>query len=233
MVETTLEKEKLENNPQVLDDMDEYTLKKWIEKIDEYKKVYAAQKSQLELLEAQKKNIITEIEDIDREMCDVAEEKSLLEVSSEKARAVAKEVIEGVTTQSLQQIFDDGRTVSIKLGTKAGQPTADLFVMHGGDDTDPAKEEGGGVADIVSSAAFLALSDLMNGVAPFFLDEPNKYVSRDFSVPTGNFFGEIADYTGRQMFMNTHDEHLKTIGDVCYKMTKIDKTTHIERVDTK
>ena len=212
--------------------IDEYQIKEWLEKIEEYKKVYAAQKSQLELLLAQKDNLLNEISSIDKEMQDVAQEKSLLEVSSEKARTVAKEVIEGVTTQSLQQIFNDGRTVSINLGTKAGQPTADLFVMNDGDDTDPAKEEGGGIADIVSAATFMALSDLMKNVAPFFLDEPNKYVSREYSIPTGNFFGEIADYTGRQMFMNTHDEHLKTIGDVCYKMTKIDKTTHIEKVDT-
>lgn len=220
------------DNQQQLEVINESKLKEWIEKIDEYKKLYAAQKSQLDLLLTQKEEILNEIESIDKEMVDVAEEKSLLEISSEKARTVAKEVIEGVTTQSLQQIFNDGRTVSINLGTKGGQPTADLYVMHGGDDTDPAKEEGGGIADIVSSTTFIALSDLMKGVAPFFFDEPNKYVSREYSVPTGNFFGEIADYTGRQMFMNTHDEHLKTIGDVCYKMTKIDKTTHIEKVDT-
>lgn len=214
-------------------DMDELELKRWLDKIKEYKNLYSAQKSQLELLENQKKQVLEEIKSINEEMIDVAEEKALLEDSSEKARTVAKEVIEGVTTQSLQQIFNDGRTVSINLGTKGGQPVADLYVMHDGDDTDPAKEEGGGVADIVSTATFMALSDLMNSVAPFFLDEPNKYVSRDFSIPTGNFLSEIADYTGRQMFMNTHDEHLKTIGDVCYRMTKIGKTTEIERVETK
>lgn len=222
----------IENNISQLNDISEDVLKEWIDKINEYEKVYASQKSQLELLKSQKETIENEIKNIDKEMQDVAEEKSLLEASSEKARTVAKEVIEDVATQSLQQIFDDGRTVSIALGTKAGQPTADLYVMHDGDDTDPAKEEGGGVADIVSSTTFIALSDLMKSTAPFFFDEPNKYVSKDYSVPTGNFFAEIADYTGRQMFMNTHDEHLKTIGDVCYKMTKIDKTTHIEKVDT-
>ena len=213
-------------------DISEAQLKIWLNKIKEYKELYATQKSKLELLEKQKADILEEIKEIDSNMYDIAEEKVLLEDSSEKARSVAKEVIEDVTTQSLQQIFEDGRTVSINLGTKAGQPTADLYVMHDGDDTDPAKEEGGGVADIISTAIFMTLSDLMKTLSPFFLDEPNKYVSRDFSIPTGNFLAGIADYTGRQIFMNTHDEHLKTIGDVCYKMTKIGKTTEIERVDT-
>lgn len=212
-------------------DMSEAELKQWLNRIKEYKNLYSAQKSQLELLENQKTQILEEIKNIDEEMVDVAEEKVLLEDSSEKARTVAKEVIESVTTESLQQIFNDGRTVSINLGTKAGQPTADLYVMHDGDDTDPAKEEGGGIADIVSTTAFLSLSDLIsNNVAPFFLDEPNKYVSMEYSIETGNFLGGVADYTGRQMFMNTHDEHLKTIGDVVYKMTKIGKTSEIEKV---
>lgn len=227
-MDAILENTEIESN---IDKMDESVLQLWLDKINQYEKLYASQKSQRDLLIAQKEELEKEIKEIDFLMQDTAEEKSLLEASSEKARTVAKEVIEDVTTQSLQQIFDDGRTVSIALGTKAGQPTADLYVMHDGDDTDPAKEEGGGVADIVSSATFIALSDLMKINAPFFMDEPNKYVSRDYSVPTGNFFAEIADYTGRQMFMNTHDEHLKTIGDVCYKMTKIDKTTHVEKVD--
>ena len=212
-------------------DIDEYELQELLNQIKSYRELYATEKSKLELLEKQKEDLIEEIKEIDTNMYDVAEEKVLLEDSSEKARTIAKEVIEGVTTQSLQQIFNDGRTVSINLGTKAGQPTADLYVMHDGDDTDPAKEEGGGVADIISTAIFMILSDLMKTMSPFFLDEPNKYVSRDYSIQTGNFLGSIADYTGRQMFMNTHDEHLKTIGDVCYKMTKIGKTTEIEKIE--
>lgn len=212
-------------------DIDENQLNQLLNKIQSYRELYASEKSKVELLEKQKEEILEEIKVIDSNMYDIAEEKVLLEDSSEKARTVAKEVIEDVTTQSLQQIFEDGRTVSINLGTKGGQPTADLYVMHDGDDTDPAKEEGGGVADIVSTTAFMALSDLMNTVSPFFLDEPNKYVSKDYSIQTGNFLGGIADYTGRQMFMNTHDEHLKSIGDVCYKMTKIGKTTEIERIE--
>lgn len=212
-------------------DISEIQLKQCLNQVKEYKELYATQKSKLELLEKQKSDILEEIKSIDKEIYDIAEEKVLLEDSSEKARTVAKEVIESVATQSLQQIFNDGRTVSINLGTKAGQPVADLYVMHDGDDTDPAKEEGGGIADIVSTSVYMAVSDSVQTMAPFFLDEPNKYVSKDFSIPTGNFLSEIADYTGRQMFLNTHDEHLKTIGDVCYKMTKIGKTTEIERVD--
>jgi hypothetical protein len=215
-----------------IEKLTEADIKLVLNKIKEYKNLYAAQKSQLELLENQKSNLLEELNDIDTQMIDVSEEKVLLEDSSDKARNLAKDVIESVATDSLQQIFNDGRTVSITLGNKGGQPTADLFVMHDGDDTDPAKEEGGGVADIISTTTFMALSDSMQSVAPFFLDEPNKYVSKDYSVQTGDFLKATAEFTERQIFMNTHDEHLKTIGDVCYKMTKIGKTTEIEKVDT-
>ena len=210
--------------------LEEVDIDRILSQMEEYKNIYLSKKSQLDILEKQRDEIIDEIDEIDACMHNVAGEKALLEKSSEKARTVAKEIVEQVTTNSLQQIFDDGREVSISLGFKGGQPIADLFVMHGSDDTDPAKEEGGGIADIVSTTTFLALSDSLGNVAPFYLDEPNKYVSREYSVATGNFLSGIVDYTGRQMFMSTHDEHLKTIGDTCYKMTKVDKTTYIENV---
>ena len=44
------------------------------------------------------------------------------------------------------------------------------------------------------------------------------------------YLKDIIDYTGKQMFLVTHDEHLKTVGDISFKMTKVGKTSYMEVV---
>ena len=68
-------------------------------------------------------------------------------------------------------------------------------------------------------------------LSPLVLDEPNKYLSKEYSKKMALYLKEIRDYTGKQMFLVTHDEYLKTVGDMTFKMTKIGKTSYMEVVE--
>lgn len=200
-------------------------------RIERYNEHYKEKEKEVEILKSQKEEKINEIEVIDKELINTTTEKVLLENSSLKALNLSKDIMEEVSTNSLRAVFDDDREVIINLGTKSGQRTAELLMLQDGDDTDPAKEEGGGVADIVSVTSFLALGDLLDeNYAPLFLDEPNKFLSKEYSEKMALYLKDILDYTGKQMFLVTHDEHLKTVGDISFKMTKIDKTSYMEVV---
>lgn len=203
-----------------------------LKKIDNYNEFYKQKENEVKILDAQKKEKINEIKSIDDELISITTEKVLLENSSLKALNLSKDIMEEVSTSSLRAVFDDDREVIINLGTKSGQRTAELLMLQDGDDTDPAKEEGGGVADIVSVTSFLALGDLLDeNYAPLFLDEPNKYLSKEYSEKMALYLKDIIEYTGKQMFLVTHDEHLKTIGDISFKMTKVGKTSYMEVVE--
>lgn len=200
-------------------------------KIKNYNDHYIEKEKELKILTAQKDEKTKEIEMIDNELIDITTEKILLENSSLKALNLSKDIMEEVSTSSLRAVFDDSREAIINLGTKSGQRTAELLILQDGDDTDPAKEEGGGVADIVSVTSFLALGDLLHeNYAPLFLDEPNKFLSKEYSDKMALYLKDIIEYTGKQMFLVTHDEHLKTIGDISFKMTKVEKTSYMEVV---
>lgn len=203
-----------------------------LKKINNYNEFYKQKDNEVKILETQKKEKINEIKLIDEELVNITTEKVLLENSSLKALNLSKDIMEEVSTSSLRAVFDDDREVIINLGTKSGQRTAELLMLQDGDDTDPAKEEGGGVADIVSVTSFLALGDLLDeNYAPLFLDEPNKYLSKEYSEKMALYLKDIIEYTGKQMFLVTHDEHLKTIGDISFKMTKVGKTSYMEVVE--
>ena len=186
-----------------------------LKKIEKFNEFYKEKENEVKILKSQKEEKIKEIELIDNKLIDTTTEKVLLENSSLKALNLSKDIMEEVSTNSLRAVFDDDREVVINLGTKSGQRTAELLMLQDSDDTDPAKEEGGGVADIVSVTSFLALGDLLNeNYAPLFLDEPNKFLSKEYSEKMAFYLKDIIDYTGKQMFLVTHDEHLKTVGDI-------------------
>lgn len=200
-------------------------------KIERYNEHYMEKEKEVKILTSQKEEKMNEVELIDKELINITTEKVLLENSSLKALNLSKDIMEEVSTSSLRAVFDDDREVIINLGTKSGQRTAELLMLQDGDDTDPAKEEGGGVADIVSVTSFLALGDLLEeNYAPLFLDEPNKFLSKEYSEKMALYLKDIIEYTGKQMFLVTHDEHLKTVGDISFKMTKVGKTSYMEVV---
>lgn len=206
-------------------------MEKLFERIERYNEHYKEKENEVKILNSQKAEKLNEIELIDKELINITTEKVLLENSSLKALNLSKDIMEEVSTNSLRAVFDDDREVIINLGTKSGQRTAELLMLQDGDDTDPAKEEGGGVADIVSVTSFLALGDLLDeNYAPLFLDEPNKFLSKEYSEKMAFYLKDIIDYTGKQMFLVTHDEHLKTVGDISFKMTKVGKTSYMEVV---
>ena len=201
-------------------------------KIQKYNDYYKAKKNEVELLLNQKKEKEDEIKEIDNTIVNIVTEKVLLENSSLKALNLSKDIMEEISTSSLQAVFGDDREAIIQLGTKSGQRTADFFILQDGDDTDPAKEEGGGVADIVSLTSFISTSNLASeSLSPLVFDEPNKYLSKEYSKKMALYLKEIRDYTGKQMFLVTHDEYLKTVGDMTFKMTKVGKTSYMEVVE--
>lgn len=203
-----------------------------IKEIDKYNELFKKKENELSLLKSQLKEKYQEVKEIDNNLINITTEKVLLENSSLKALTLSKDIMEDITTNSLRSVFNDNREIVINLGTKSGQRTADLLLIQDGDDTDPAKEEGGGVTDIVSATAFISLGHLFDdNFAPLFLDEPNKFLSKEYSEKMAFYLKEVKEYTGKQMFLVTHDEHLKTVGDMTFKMTKIDKTSYMEVVN--
>lgn len=202
-----------------------------LKRIDNLNLHYKEKENERKILEEQKIEQYKSVEEIDQQLLDIITEKVLLENSSLEALNLSKDIMEEVSTSSLRAVFDDDREVVIKLGNKSGQRSAELLMVQNGDDTDPSCEEGGGVADIVSLTSFIALGDLSrDNHAPLFLDEPNKYLSEEYSEKMALYLKDILEYTGKQIFLVTHDDFLKTVGDTVFKVRKTDKNSEIETV---
>lgn len=166
----------------------------------------------------------------DREQIEL--KKILVSEAAVEARKQARDVLQSIGTRALQFIMGDHMSLEIELKEQAKQWVANFITKTEESEdylieTDPAEEEGGGVADVVSLSTQTAMLQLTgeSNVAPIFLDEPSKYVSKGHSEQVAKFLREISSHYNRQVFMVTHDEYLANIGDVAYSFVKVEGST--------
>ncbi len=159
--------------------------------------------------------------------------KALINEACFEARKLARDLFASIASHGLQHVLGTHYSVLIELGTKGEDPTADFYVKSKYDDyeveVDPTEEEGGGVADIVALASFFNLGNFQktkNG-APFFLDEPTKYVSKGHSKDVSKFIKAISKEMNKQIIMVTHDLVSKEIADKAYNLKLDDGGTSI------
>ncbi|WCK57700.1 hypothetical protein PP175_27065 (plasmid) [Aneurinibacillus sp. Ricciae_BoGa-3] len=192
------------------------------ETLEIMKRKYSQDIGIVQKLQEDKKNKEEEIESLSKDKDTLDIQKILLQDASVEARKNAKDVLQTMATRALQFIMGDYMSLEIKLDEKGSAPVAEFIVKSKYSDytveADPADEEGGGIADIVSHACLIALLELTgeNNVAPIFLDEPSKYVSKGNSENVARFFYEISSAINRQVIMSTHDEYLAKTGDKAF-----------------
>lgn len=182
--------------------------------------------------EQQEKQMIQIDETIER----IALKKMLLEEASEEARESGKNVLSETCTNAVQIIQGPKTRVDMELANKSGQATATLFVENEDQDgnlitTIPTEGEGGGIADIVSLATFFSLGMLAGSQnkAPYFLDEPTKYVSKGKSENVAKFLTEMMAFSGKQTLLVTHDAVVAQAGDKVFEV-QLDADTHTSLV---
>lgn len=206
--------------------------------INELKEKLSRDKVVKNTLEQQLKDKNKEIENLNEEKYNTLLKKNLLLESSKEAKENAKRVLEEVNTNALKYIFSNDLSVKVDLlGDKKG---AEINILSAerktGElvETDPANDEGGGLADIVALCSFNSISQLVgkNNKAPLFLDEPTKYVSKgNLSQNVAEYLRDISEFTGKQVFLVTHDEFLSNIGDKTYRVRKIDGVSKVDNFE--
>jgi hypothetical protein len=186
------------------------------------KKKHSQDSGIVQKLEEDKKTTEAEIQQLIKEKESIEIQRILLQDASVEARKNAKDLLQNMATNALQFIIGEYVSLDIDLDEKGNSPVAEFIVKSKykgyAVEADPAEEEGGGIGDIVSFASFIAMLQLTgtNNVAPLFLDEPSKYVSKGHSENVAKFLYEVSGDSGRQVFMVTHDEYLAKMGDTAY-----------------
>lgn len=209
-----------------------------IGRLESLKKKHNEDKGKKELLQetvSKKKTEALKIKnDIDKNVV----LREILHDSSEEARRKSKELLESVTSDAISLVTGEKLDVKISLAIKNNTMNADLTLeaRYPGDiivETNPAQEDAGGAADVVSLSVFESIRMLAGkeNVAPIFLDEPLKYVSAGNAKGAAEFVKGLTNMTGIQTFVVTHElNNLPNVADKAYKLELIEGNTKVKEL---
>jgi len=192
---------------------------------------YTKEKTTLDLYRKQKEEKERELSKTEKEHTDLMTMKELLEKASDEARKNGKEILSETASASLQMVMGDHLKVDMILDHRSGVPIADLEIVTSYRDKEnriSPNDEGGGIRDLVSLSTFMATGFLVGGdnKAPYFLDEPTKFVSEEYAEKTAHAIKEIVDYANKQAIVVTHEKnYLPKVADVAYELVKDDTGT--------
>jgi DNA repair exonuclease SbcCD ATPase subunit len=158
---------------------------------------------------------------IPKELATVEHQLTILRESAAIVRALAREVqdsvkgqMESAVNQCLEAVFDEPYEFRVVFVEKRGKTEAELVFTREGEEIDPMTAAGGGVVDVVAFALRLA-SIIIDPRQPrvLVLDEPFKFVSRNYLPRVADLLEELAEGLGIQIIMVTHIPEI-TVGDV-------------------
>ncbi|ADO59474.1 hypothetical protein [Paenibacillus polymyxa] len=196
-------------------------------RLDDLKSIFYKESALLQQLQKSKEDKEKSQKKLLKQRENVELKKVLIVEAAEEARTQARDVLQEMGTNALRFIMGDHMSLEIELKEQARQWVANFVTKIAESETyeietDPAEEEGGGVADIVAISIHTSMLQLIGdkNSAPMLLDEPSKYVSKGYSEQVAKFLLEVSSSFNRQVIMVTHDEYLANIGDVAYHFKK-------------
>jgi hypothetical protein len=138
----------------------------------------------------------------------------------------AHDRIASVVSRCLEAIFDDPYEFRIEFDRKRGRTEARLEFVRDDTPINPTEAAGGGVVDVacfaLRTAALLLSRPAVRRL--LVLDEPFRYVSRDYSPRVRDLVAALATDLGVQFIIVTHDPVLagRNVDDQLGKVIRLD-----------
>lgn len=194
------------------------------------KKSYEEQKMKKQAIE----QMLSSLEDSKA----IAEEE--LEIA-EKSRAVLQEVakitqnnlkvvISNLVTTAMLSVDSEWPSLEVAFESRRNQSEIDFFFNNKGKLQDPLGSSGGGVVDIASIAARISIWSLNKNRPVFILDEPSKFLSKNYSKKASEMLKMLCDKLGLQIIMVSHDSEITDFADRVFRVTKRNRISKVKEI---
>lgn len=134
---------------------------------------------------------------------------SAMQDIAQKIEQVIHQKIADTVTKCIVAVFGDKYNFDIELQKKRNKTEANLVFTHSNAQLDPISSCGGGVLDVASFALRVACISLMKCDKVIILDEPFKFVSKEYRSAIRELLEQLAESLDMQVIMVTH------IPDIC------------------
>ncbi len=191
-----------------------------MEKIKELKTLIDKNTFIKDSLEEKKNKIQNDIDEINKETGSLLELKDFLMTVSANYRDQLCNLFTSLVTEALTSIFEKDIKFNIKLYSYRNEPAIDVSVIENDLEVDPQKSCGGGLNDIISFVVKIIFIYLKKSSKIIILDEPLKFLSRDYIEQSSNFIHEISKRMDIQIILVSHKTDLEIS---CDKLITIEK----------
>tara|TARA_Y100000034_G_C6780063_1_gene348592 strand:+ start:221 stop:820 length:600 start_codon:yes stop_codon:yes gene_type:complete len=191
-----------------------------MEKINHLKNIIDKNTFLKNSLEEKKDKIEKEINSINSEATSLIELKDFLMTVSANYRDQLCNLFTSLVTEALTSIFEKDIRFNIKLYSYRNEPAIDISVIEDNLEVDPQKSCGGGLNDVISFVIKIIFIYLKRSSKIIILDEPLKFLSRDYIEQSSNFIHEISKRMNIQIILVSHKPDLEIS---CDKLITIEK----------
>ena len=132
--------------------------------------------------------------------------QAFLQAIANETQMKIKYRIEAIAQKALDAVWPGRYTFHIDFDPKRGKNDARIYVMKGEYELDPLKNNGGGLADILSMALRISTLLLARTERVIILDEPMKNVSRSLRDTIMLMLKELSVSLGIQFILITHED---------------------------
>lgn len=151
--------------------------------------------------------------------CDEAS-KLLGKFADERQAHVVKS-IEGIATAGLTSVFAEDIELKLTQVIRARRVEVDVSVVTDGLETPVLEARGGGLAAVAAFLLRVTVLLLSRGTRRLLvLDEPFAHLSSEYAPRAAEFVAELAEKTGLQVIMVTHDDAFSEAADRVVRLTK-------------
>ena len=171
-------------------------------------------------LEEKQEKIQKDMNDINKETDSLLELKDFLMSVSANYRDQLCNLFTSLVTEALTSIFEKDIRFNIKLYSYRNEPAIDVSVIENNLEVDPQKSCGGGLNDIISFVIKIIFIYLKKSSRIIILDEPLKFLSRDYIEQSSNFIRDISKRMNIQIILVSHKPDLELS---CDKLINIEK----------
>ena len=175
-------------------------------------------------LEEKQEKIQKDMNDINKETDSLLELKDFLMSVSANYRDQLCNLFTSLVTEALTSIFEKDIRFNIKLYSYRNEPAIDVSVIENNLEVDPQKSCGGGLNDIISFVIKIIFIYLKKSSRIIILDEPLKFLSRDYIEQSSNFIRDISKRMNIQIILVSHKPDLELS---CDKLINIEKNEYV------
>ena len=172
--------------------------------IEKVKKLYSRYEFLEQSLEALKRKIEKEKENLER----AEKALALIQEVAKRVQTNLQSLVSSFVTDALDSIFDDPYEFKLEFVERRRQVEANLALVRNDLEVSPLDATGGGVVDIVSFALRLLFWSIGDYRPIMILDEPFKNLSSNLQPLAGEFLRQMVEKLNVQFLINTHIQPL-------------------------